>query len=142
MMIGTDDDEFANTPRLALSLKSSLARLGSIRLRTETLYLTPTIDDSSAMQVHPFNLAVIEAGGIADRSTQRKLNHRARKTPPASLALRAEHTSMYTLTLRLAAHRQRQIAGGTRETDNAEKWRETVETAGPKLTVAGTTAQA
>eukprot|EP00873_Tetraselmis_striata_P044155 jgi/Tetstr1/464419/TSEL_009211.t1 len=52
MTLGKEDDVFADTLRLALSLNSPFALLCSLRLRTVTLYMTPAPDDSSTLEAH------------------------------------------------------------------------------------------
>lgn len=86
------------TPCARAQLHTSLAPLDTVARNDALPYLdTRRPVDLGGPPVHPIHLAVVEAGEIVDRSSQRKLNnHRMRKTSPASLALLAQQTTLYT----------------------------------------------
>eukprot|EP00873_Tetraselmis_striata_P027634 jgi/Tetstr1/447898/TSEL_035206.t1 len=95
-------------------------------------YLTESQFDPSELLIHPFSQTIREAGelrGNAGHNQIRRaaigLRKKARKTAPASLALRATGRPIYTLTLQLTAHHH-SIIGGTRSTDRTYQWRKTV----------------
>eukprot|EP00873_Tetraselmis_striata_P018701 jgi/Tetstr1/438965/TSEL_027458.t1 len=117
--LGQEDEEFADTLRLAVALTSHVALLRAIRLRTIVVYLV----DPSDLLIHPFSQTVREAeelGGNTGHNQIRRasigLRKKARKTAPASLALRAAGRPIYTLAVQLTAHHHN-IIGGTRGTD-------------------------
>eukprot|EP00873_Tetraselmis_striata_P002781 jgi/Tetstr1/423045/TSEL_013816.t1 len=127
--LGKEDEEFADTMRMAVSLTSPIALLRVVRLRTIVIYLTESEFDPSELLVHPFSQTVREAGELGGNTGYNKLRRtamgmrkKARKTPPASLALRAEQRPIYTLTLQMTAHHH-SIIGGTRGTDRTAQWR-------------------
>eukprot|EP00873_Tetraselmis_striata_P011407 jgi/Tetstr1/431671/TSEL_021199.t1 len=123
--LGKEDEEFADTLRMAVALTSPVALLRAVRLRTIGIYLTESQFDPSELLIHPFSQTVREAGELGGntghnelRRTAMGLRMKARKIPPvASLVLRAEQRSFYTPTLQLTAHHH-SIIGGTRATDN------------------------
>eukprot|EP00873_Tetraselmis_striata_P038305 jgi/Tetstr1/458569/TSEL_044972.t1 len=90
--LGKEDEEFADTLRLAVALTSLVALLRALRLRTIVIYLTESELDPSELLIHPFS-QVREAGELGGntghnqpRCTAMGLRKKARKTPPASLA--------------------------------------------------------
>eukprot|EP00873_Tetraselmis_striata_P015666 jgi/Tetstr1/435930/TSEL_024812.t1 len=102
---------------------------------TIVIYLTESEFDPSELLVHPFSQTVRQAGELGGntghnllRRTAMGMRKKARKTPPASFALRAEQRPVYTLTLQLAAHHH-SIISGTRGAVSTEQWRKTVSTA-------------
>eukprot|EP00873_Tetraselmis_striata_P037422 jgi/Tetstr1/457686/TSEL_044233.t1 len=56
--LGKEDEEFADTLRMAVSLTSHVALLRAIRLRTIVIYLTESEFDPSELLVHPFSHTV------------------------------------------------------------------------------------
>eukprot|EP00873_Tetraselmis_striata_P035100 jgi/Tetstr1/455364/TSEL_042196.t1 len=123
---GKEDEEFADTLRLAVALTSPVALLRAIRLRTIVIYLTESEFDPSE---HPFSRTIREAGELGGNTGHNQirraaigLRKKARKTAPTSLALRATGRPVYTLTLRLTAHHHN-------STDRTDQWRKTVTTA-------------
>eukprot|EP00873_Tetraselmis_striata_P038916 jgi/Tetstr1/459180/TSEL_004624.t1 len=143
--LGKEEDELADTLRLAVTLTSPIALLLAVRLRTIVIYLTESEFDPSELLVHPFNQTVREAGELGGNTGHKKLRRttmgmrkKARKTPPASLALRAEQRPVYTLTLQLTAHHHNINYGGTRGTGRTERWRKTVLIACGKIKAAPT----
>eukprot|EP00873_Tetraselmis_striata_P045500 jgi/Tetstr1/465764/TSEL_010389.t1 len=101
--LGQEDEEFADTLRLAVALTSPVALLRAIRLRTIVIYLTESEFDPSELLIHPFSRTIREAGelgGNAGHNQTRRaaigLRKKARKTAPASLALRATGRPIYT----------------------------------------------
>eukprot|EP00873_Tetraselmis_striata_P034293 jgi/Tetstr1/454557/TSEL_041453.t1 len=109
--LGQDDEEFADTLRLAVALTSHVALLRAIRLRTIVIYLTKSEFDPSELLIHPFSQTIREAGELGGnighnhiRRAAKGLRMKAQKTAPASLALRAAGRPVYTLTLQLTAH--------------------------------------
>eukprot|EP00873_Tetraselmis_striata_P012755 jgi/Tetstr1/433019/TSEL_022356.t1 len=121
--LGKEDEEFADTQRLAVALISPVALRRAVRLKTIVIYLTESELDPLELLVHPFSQTVREAGELGGNTGQNQLRRtamglrkKARKTPPASLALWAEQRPIYTLTLQLTAHHH-SIIGGTRGTD-------------------------
>eukprot|EP00873_Tetraselmis_striata_P045410 jgi/Tetstr1/465674/TSEL_010317.t1 len=52
--LGKEDEEFADTLRLAMALTSSVALLRAIRLRTIVIYLIASEFDPSELLIHPF----------------------------------------------------------------------------------------
>eukprot|EP00873_Tetraselmis_striata_P022280 jgi/Tetstr1/442544/TSEL_030642.t1 len=129
--LGKEDEEFADTLRMAVALTSPIALLRAVRLRTIVIYLTESEFDPSELLVHPFSQTVREAGELGSNTGHNQLRctamgprKKARKTPPSSLALRAEQRPVYTLTMQLTA-RHHSIIGGIRGTDRTEQWRKT-----------------
>eukprot|EP00873_Tetraselmis_striata_P028622 jgi/Tetstr1/448886/TSEL_036112.t1 len=109
--LGKEDEEFADTLRLAVALISHVALLRAIRLRTIVIYLTESEIDPSELLIHPFSLTIREAEELGNNTGHNQirraatgLRKKARKTAPASLALRATGRPIYTLTLQLTAH--------------------------------------
>eukprot|EP00873_Tetraselmis_striata_P029060 jgi/Tetstr1/449324/TSEL_003839.t1 len=109
--LGKEDEEFADTLRMAVALTSHVALMRAVRLRTIVIYFTESEFDPSELLVHPFSQTAREAGELGGntghnqlRRTAMGLRKKARKTPPASLALRAEQRPVYTLTVQLTAH--------------------------------------
>eukprot|EP00873_Tetraselmis_striata_P012002 jgi/Tetstr1/432266/TSEL_002300.t1 len=124
---GKEDEEFADTLRMAVALTSDVALLRAVRLITIVIYLTESKFDPTELFVHPFSRTVREAGELGGntghnelRRTAMGLLKKARKTPPASLALRVEQRQVYTLTLQLTALHH-SIIGGTRGTHRTEQ---------------------
>eukprot|EP00873_Tetraselmis_striata_P012926 jgi/Tetstr1/433190/TSEL_002373.t1 len=119
------DEEFADTLRLAMALTTPVALLRAVHLRTIVIYHTEPELDFSELLIHPFSQMVREAGELGGNTGQNQLRRttigmrkKARKTPPASLALRAEQRPVYTLTLQLDAHHDHIIIGSTRATES------------------------
>eukprot|EP00873_Tetraselmis_striata_P029002 jgi/Tetstr1/449266/TSEL_036469.t1 len=117
---GKEDEEFADTLRMAVALTSPVAILRAVRLRTIVIYLTESEFDPSELLVHPFSQTVREAGELGGTTGQNQLGRttmgqqkKARKTPTTSLAIRAEQCPIYTLTMQLTAHHDHNIIGGT-----------------------------
>eukprot|EP00873_Tetraselmis_striata_P024145 jgi/Tetstr1/444409/TSEL_032298.t1 len=140
--LGKEDEELADTLRLAVALTSPVALLRAIRLRTIVIYLTESEFDPSELLIHPFSQTIREAGELGGNTGQNQirraaigLRKKAWKTAPASLAMRATGSLIYTLTLPLTAHHH-SIIGGTRSTDITAQWRKTVSTACWKIKAA------
>eukprot|EP00873_Tetraselmis_striata_P024402 jgi/Tetstr1/444666/TSEL_032514.t1 len=132
--LGKEDEDFADTLRLAVALTSHVALLRAIRLRTIVIYLTKSEFDPSELLIHPFSQTIREAGELGSNTGHNQIRRaaigmrkKARKTAPASLALRATGRPIYTLSQQLIAH-QHSIIGGTRSTDRTDQWRKTVST--------------
>eukprot|EP00873_Tetraselmis_striata_P012837 jgi/Tetstr1/433101/TSEL_022433.t1 len=62
--LGKEDEEFADTLRLAVALTSPVALLRAIRLRTIVIYLTESEFDPSDLLIHPFSQTIREAGEL------------------------------------------------------------------------------
>eukprot|EP00873_Tetraselmis_striata_P018112 jgi/Tetstr1/438376/TSEL_026942.t1 len=144
--LGKEDEEFADTLRLAMALTSPVALLRAIRLRTIVIYLTESEFDPSALLIHPFSQTIGEAGELGGNTGHNQirraamgLRKKAWKTTLASLALRATGRPIYTLTLQLTAHHH-SIIGRTRSTDITDQWRKTVSTVCGKIKAAPTPA--
>eukprot|EP00873_Tetraselmis_striata_P018343 jgi/Tetstr1/438607/TSEL_027158.t1 len=60
--LGQEDEEFADTLRLAVALTSPVAPLRAIRLRTIVIYLTESEFEPSELLIHPFTHTIREAG--------------------------------------------------------------------------------
>eukprot|EP00873_Tetraselmis_striata_P007048 jgi/Tetstr1/427312/TSEL_017481.t1 len=141
--LGQEDEEFADTLRLAVARTSHVALLRAIRLRTIVIYLTESEFDPSELLIHPFSQTVRrEAGGLGGNTGHNQIRRaaigmreKARKPTPKSLALRAAGRPVCTLTLQLTAHHHI-IIGGTRGTDRTDHWRKTVSTACGKIKAA------
>eukprot|EP00873_Tetraselmis_striata_P039142 jgi/Tetstr1/459406/TSEL_004784.t1 len=137
--LGQEEEEFDDTLRLAVALTSPVALLRAIRLRTIEIYPTESEFDPSELLIHPFRQTTREAGGNTCHNQIRRaaigLRKKARKTAPASLALRATGRPIYTPTPRLTAYHH-SIIGGTRGTGRTEQWRKTVSTACGKIKAA------
>eukprot|EP00873_Tetraselmis_striata_P016666 jgi/Tetstr1/436930/TSEL_025703.t1 len=132
--LGKEDEEFADSLRMAVALTSPVALLRAIRLRWIVIYLTESEFDPSEVLIHPFNQTILEAGELGGNTGHNQIRRaaigmrkKARKTAPASLALRATGRPIYTLTLQLTAYHH-SIIGGTRSTDRTEEWRKTMST--------------
>eukprot|EP00873_Tetraselmis_striata_P016599 jgi/Tetstr1/436863/TSEL_025639.t1 len=137
--LGQEDEEFADTLRLAVALTSHVALLRAIRLRTIVIYITESEFDPSELLIHPFSQTIREAGELGGNTSHDQirraaigLRKKARKTASASLALRAAGRPVYTLTMQLTAHHH-SIIGDTRGTDKTEQWRKTVSTTQPAM---------
>eukprot|EP00873_Tetraselmis_striata_P036970 jgi/Tetstr1/457234/TSEL_004164.t1 len=138
--LGKEDEEFADTLCPAVALTSPVALLRAIRLRTIVIYLTESEFDPSELLIHPFRQMIREAGVLGGNTGHNQIRRaaigmhkKARKSAPASLALRATGRPIYTLNLQLTAH-HRSIIGGTRSTDRTEQWRKTMSTAPNRTT--------
>eukprot|EP00873_Tetraselmis_striata_P029957 jgi/Tetstr1/450221/TSEL_037259.t1 len=125
--LGKEDEKFADTLRLAVALTSPVALLRAIRLCWIVIYLTESEFDPSELLIHPFSQTIREAGELGGNTGHNQirraaigLREKARKTAPASLALRAAGRPIYTLTLQLTAHHHSSM-GGTRSTDRTEQ---------------------
>eukprot|EP00873_Tetraselmis_striata_P007355 jgi/Tetstr1/427619/TSEL_017744.t1 len=126
--LGQEDEEFADTLRLAMTLTSpDVALLRAIRLRTIVIYLTESDFDPLELLIHPFSQTIREAGELGGNTSHNQirraaigLRKKARKTAPASSALRAAGRTVCTLTLQLAAHHH-SVIGGTRGTDRTDR---------------------
>eukprot|EP00873_Tetraselmis_striata_P005986 jgi/Tetstr1/426250/TSEL_016570.t1 len=108
---GQEDEEFADTLRLAVALTSHVALLRAIRLRTIVIYLTESEFDPSELLIHPFSQTIRQAGELGGNTGRNHIRRaaigmrkKAPKTAPASLALRAAGRPVYTLTLQLTVH--------------------------------------
>eukprot|EP00873_Tetraselmis_striata_P008274 jgi/Tetstr1/428538/TSEL_018532.t1 len=137
--LGKEDEEFADTMRLAVALTSPVALLRAIPLRTIVIYLTESEFDPSELLIHPFSQTIREAGELGGNTGHNQIRraaigmrNKARKTAPASLALRAAGRPVYTLTLQPTA-RHHIIIVGTRGTDRTEQWRKTLSTTCGKI---------
>eukprot|EP00873_Tetraselmis_striata_P034977 jgi/Tetstr1/455241/TSEL_042088.t1 len=115
--LGKEDEELADTLRLAVALTSLVALLRAIRLRTIVIYLTESEFDPSELLIHPFSQTIREAGELGGNTGHDQirraaigLRKKARKIAPASLALRATGRPTYTLTMQLTAHHHSIIA--------------------------------
>eukprot|EP00873_Tetraselmis_striata_P017414 jgi/Tetstr1/437678/TSEL_000236.t1 len=115
--LGKEDEEFADTLRLAVALAAPVALLRAIRLRTVVINLTESEFDPSELLIHPFSQTIREAGELGGNTghnqTRRgaiSMRKKARETAPMSLALRATGRLVYTLTLQLTAHHHSIIA--------------------------------
>eukprot|EP00873_Tetraselmis_striata_P015400 jgi/Tetstr1/435664/TSEL_024564.t1 len=53
--LGKEDEEFADTLRMAVALTSPIAPLRAVRLKTIVIYLTESEFDPSELLVHPFS---------------------------------------------------------------------------------------
>eukprot|EP00873_Tetraselmis_striata_P043392 jgi/Tetstr1/463656/TSEL_008517.t1 len=62
--LGKEDEEFADTLRLAVALTSHVALRRAIRLRTIVIYLTESEFDPSELLIHPFSKTIREAGKL------------------------------------------------------------------------------
>eukprot|EP00873_Tetraselmis_striata_P002592 jgi/Tetstr1/422856/TSEL_013647.t1 len=62
--LGKEDEEFADTLRLAVALTSPVALLRAIRLRNIVIYLTESEFDPSELLIHPFSHTIREAGEL------------------------------------------------------------------------------
>eukprot|EP00873_Tetraselmis_striata_P044134 jgi/Tetstr1/464398/TSEL_009191.t1 len=141
--LGKEDEEFADTLRLAVALTSPVALLRAIRLHTIVIYLTESEFDPSELLIHPFSHTIWEAGELGSNTGHNQIRRaitigmrkKARKTAPASLAMRATGRPIYTLTMQLTAHHHI-IIGGTRGTDRTDQGRKTVSTACGKIKAA------
>eukprot|EP00873_Tetraselmis_striata_P037645 jgi/Tetstr1/457909/TSEL_044427.t1 len=138
--LGKEDEEFADTLRLAVALTFPVALLRAIRLRTMVIYLTESEFDPSELLIHPFSQTIREAGELGGNTGHNQIRRAAiglrkmeRKTAPASLALRATGRPIYTLTLQLTALHH-SIIGGTRSTDRTDQWRRTAVSTTPNPT--------
>eukprot|EP00873_Tetraselmis_striata_P029624 jgi/Tetstr1/449888/TSEL_036947.t1 len=88
--LGKEDEEFANTLRVAVALTSHVALLRAIHLRTIVIYLTESEFDPSGLIIHLFSQTIREAGemgGNTDSHNQIRraaigLRKKARKTSP------------------------------------------------------------
>eukprot|EP00873_Tetraselmis_striata_P017111 jgi/Tetstr1/437375/TSEL_026059.t1 len=101
--------------------------------------LLPSSTPRSELLIHPFSQTIREAGELGGNTSHNHVRRvaigmlkKARKTAPASLALRAAGRPVHTLTLQLTAHHH-SIIGGTRGTDRTDQWRKTVSTAYEKI---------
>eukprot|EP00873_Tetraselmis_striata_P017827 jgi/Tetstr1/438091/TSEL_026715.t1 len=140
--LGKEDEEFADTLRLAVALTSPVALLRAICLRT--IYLAESEFNPSELLTHPFSQRMREAGELGGNTGHNQirrasigLRKKVRKTAPASLALRGAGRPIYTLTLQLTAHHH-SIIGGTSGTDSTKQWRKTMSTAKSKPRLSGT----
>eukprot|EP00873_Tetraselmis_striata_P041667 jgi/Tetstr1/461931/TSEL_007009.t1 len=92
--LGKEDEEFVDTLRLAVVRTSPVALLRAIPLRTIVIYLTELEFDPSELLIHPFSQKIQEAGELGGNTGHNQfrraaigMRKKARKTPPASLAL-------------------------------------------------------
>eukprot|EP00873_Tetraselmis_striata_P013865 jgi/Tetstr1/434129/TSEL_023273.t1 len=67
--LGQEDEEFADTRRLAVALTSLVALLRAIRLRTIVIYLTESEFDPSELLIHPFSQTIREAGELGGNTS-------------------------------------------------------------------------
>eukprot|EP00873_Tetraselmis_striata_P014267 jgi/Tetstr1/434531/TSEL_023622.t1 len=71
--LGKENEEFADTLRMAVTLTSSVALLRDVRLRTSiVLYLTESDFDPSELLIHPFSQTVREAGELGGNTGHNK----------------------------------------------------------------------
>eukprot|EP00873_Tetraselmis_striata_P019529 jgi/Tetstr1/439793/TSEL_028206.t1 len=125
--LGQEDEEFADTMRLAAALTSPVALCGRYASAPcIVIYLTESEFDPSEVLIHPFSQTIREAGELGGntghsqiRRTAIGLRKEARKTAPSSLAPRAAGRPIYTLTLQLTAHHH-SVIGGTCSNDMTE----------------------
>eukprot|EP00873_Tetraselmis_striata_P040624 jgi/Tetstr1/460888/TSEL_006045.t1 len=112
-----ENEEFADTMRLAVALTSPVAPLRAIRLRTIVIYLTESEFDPSELLIHPLSQTIREAGELGGNTGHNQIQRaalgmrkKARNTAPTSLALRVTGHPIYTLTMQLTAHHHSIIA--------------------------------
>eukprot|EP00873_Tetraselmis_striata_P018240 jgi/Tetstr1/438504/TSEL_027059.t1 len=120
--LGKEDEELADTLRLAVALTSHVALLRPIRLRTIVIYLTESEIDPTELLIHPFSQRIREAEKLGGNTGHNQIRlaaigvrKKARKTAPASLALRATGRPIYTLTPQLTARHHNIIAHADEE---------------------------
>eukprot|EP00873_Tetraselmis_striata_P000288 jgi/Tetstr1/420552/TSEL_011642.t1 len=95
--LSKENEEFADTLRLVVALTSAVALLRAVRLRTFVIYLTESEFGPSELLIHPFRQTIREAKELGRNTGHNQIRRaatcmrkKARKTPPASLTLRAE----------------------------------------------------
>eukprot|EP00873_Tetraselmis_striata_P010731 jgi/Tetstr1/430995/TSEL_020749.t1 len=71
--LGKEDEEFADTLRLAVALTSHVALLRAIRLRTIVIYLTESEFDPSELLIHPFSQTIREAGELGGNTGRNQI---------------------------------------------------------------------
>eukprot|EP00873_Tetraselmis_striata_P042405 jgi/Tetstr1/462669/TSEL_000696.t1 len=141
--LGQEDEEFADTLRLAVALTSPVALLRAIRLSPQHRHLPHGVRVRPLGAAHPPLQPDGPGGGKMGGDTGHNqirrvaigLRKKARKTAAASLAMRATGRPIYTLTLQLTAHHH-SIIGGTRGTDRTEQGRKRVSTTCGKIKAA------
>eukprot|EP00873_Tetraselmis_striata_P040811 jgi/Tetstr1/461075/TSEL_006222.t1 len=82
--LGKEDEEFADTLRLAVALTSPVALLRAIRLRTIVIYLTESEFDPSELRIHPFSQTIREAGELGGNTGHNQIRR-------AAIGIRFEH---------------------------------------------------
>eukprot|EP00873_Tetraselmis_striata_P044022 jgi/Tetstr1/464286/TSEL_009088.t1 len=82
--LGKEDEEFADTLRLAVALTSHVALLRAIRLRTIVIYLTESEFDPSELLIHPFSQTIREAGELGGNTGHNKIRR-------AAIGIRKKH---------------------------------------------------
>eukprot|EP00873_Tetraselmis_striata_P034609 jgi/Tetstr1/454873/TSEL_041737.t1 len=85
--LGKKDEEFADTPRVAVALTSPIALLRAVRLRTIVIYLTEPEFDPSELLIHPFSQTVREAGELGGNTGHNQLRCTAMGLPLAATAM-------------------------------------------------------
>eukprot|EP00873_Tetraselmis_striata_P017138 jgi/Tetstr1/437402/TSEL_026084.t1 len=84
--LGKEDEEFADTLRMAVALTSPVALLQAIRLRTIVIYLTESEFDPSELLIHPFSQTIREAGELGGNTGHNQIRRVAIGMPPAATA--------------------------------------------------------
>eukprot|EP00873_Tetraselmis_striata_P010390 jgi/Tetstr1/430654/TSEL_020447.t1 len=84
IFLGKEDEEFADTLRLAVALTSCVA-LRAIRLRTIVIYLTESKFDPLGLLIHPFNQTIREPGELGGNTGHNRIR-RAATCLPSSVA--------------------------------------------------------
>eukprot|EP00873_Tetraselmis_striata_P034590 jgi/Tetstr1/454854/TSEL_004042.t1 len=85
--LGKEDEEFADTLRMAVALTSHVALLRAVRLRTIVIYITESELDPSELLVHPFSQTVTEAGELGGNIGHNMLRRTAMGLPPTTPAM-------------------------------------------------------
>eukprot|EP00873_Tetraselmis_striata_P039216 jgi/Tetstr1/459480/TSEL_004847.t1 len=75
--IGKEDEDFADTLRLAVALTSPIALLRVVRLHTIVIYLTESEFDPSELLTHPISHTVREAGELGGNAGHNQLRRTA-----------------------------------------------------------------
>eukprot|EP00873_Tetraselmis_striata_P016578 jgi/Tetstr1/436842/TSEL_025619.t1 len=81
--LGKEDEEFADTLRLAVAFTSPVALLRAIRLRTIVIYLTESEFDPSELLIHPFSQTIREAGELCGNTGHNQIRRAAIGMPHA-----------------------------------------------------------
>eukprot|EP00873_Tetraselmis_striata_P036183 jgi/Tetstr1/456447/TSEL_043175.t1 len=94
--LAQEDEEFADTLRIAVALTHPVALLRVVRLRTSIIYLTESEVDPSELLIYRFSQMFREAGELGGNTGHNQIRRasigmrkKARKTAPTSLAMRA-----------------------------------------------------
>eukprot|EP00873_Tetraselmis_striata_P041794 jgi/Tetstr1/462058/TSEL_007128.t1 len=75
--LGQEDEEFADTMRMAVALTSPVALLRAIRLRTIVIYLTESEFDPSELLIHPLSQTIREAGELGGNACHNQIRRAA-----------------------------------------------------------------